>query len=91
MIEAAGSSHKGRHKGAEKSKKELTKIFTQPCKYFTLHLQGWYKGFKKEKYMKSKEEVEEQLYYVRHQIYKNGKDVNVWEKVEKYLKWVIED
>lgn len=41
--------------------------------------------------MKSKEQIEEQLIYVRARKHRNGWDADIWEKVEKYLKWVLED
>lgn len=41
--------------------------------------------------MKTKEQIEEQLIYVRARKYRNSWDSDIWEKVEKYLKWVIED
>lgn len=40
--------------------------------------------------MKTEKEIKDKLIFVRHKIWRNGYDSNVWEKVEEYLNWVLE-
>lgn len=40
--------------------------------------------------MRTKKEIEDKLIFVRHQIWRNGSDSHVWEKVKDYLEWVIQ-
>lgn len=39
--------------------------------------------------MRTEKEIKEALIDVRHKIWRNDEDVYTWEKVKKYLDWVL--
>lgn len=39
--------------------------------------------------MRTEQEIKDKLIFVRHKIWQNGSDVDIWYKVKQYLDWVL--